>query len=237
MLKKYFSFCLFLLFFTFAFGQNYSMMIRSASVKRIYRQCENPLYFDVSNLCGEEYQPKVEAKNMEIRQDSFQVNKFYVFPEIGNSCLLRFYNKGKAIASERLMIIESPKPSISIWVNGIPYNKKKMRINKGSKVRISIQADAKFEETLPDEAKYGISGLEIRERAHHGNYLLGKVNFTNSAYRQEMDIPIPTNAFDGNGGKTIYLILENIYRLNSKGECINDKRFTEMEKQITLLTI
>jgi len=234
MSKKYFSFCLFLLFFTFAFGQNYSMMIRSASVKRIYRQCENPLYFDVSNLCGEEYNPKVVATNADVKKDSASLNKFIIFPKEGKACLLALYNQKNEeevkLGEEKVVVIDPPKPDLMVKVNGVAYSPE-MRVGRGSRVTITILPDMDFANALPKEAIYGIDEVSIyrgmSKVGGHGIYM------SKNMAQKGMDIPIPSECFVRSGDK-IYIELKNIYRFSSNGTSVMDNRFSVLERTIVL---
>jgi hypothetical protein len=236
MSKKYFSFCLFLLFFAFAFGQNYSMMIRSASVKRIYRQCENPLYFDVSNLCGEEYNPKVVATNADVKKDSASLNKFIIFPKEEKSCLLSLYNQKREeevkLGEERVIVVDPPKPDIIVKVNGTTYIQG-MGINNGSKVTLFFDADADFMRDLPLEARYSVDEIGIFVSHCGGAHRVGGCNLSGYGVKKQIEIPIPSDAFRSAGYK-LYIEIKDIYRINSKGNAIKDTRFGNQEKVICL---
>lgn len=235
MLKKYFSFCLFLLFSAALFGQSYNMMIRSASVKHLYRQCENPLYFDVSNLCGEVYNPKVVATNADVWQDSALTNKFVIFPKEATTCLLTLYNQKNEgemkLGEEKVLVSDPPKPEIYYSVNGSQY-RENISISRGSRVYLSIKADEDFMNALPQESRYMISEINIYQASCFGAQRVGGASFMGQVVKKEFEIPIP---FSTSGNK-LYVEIKDIYRVNSKGEWIKDNRFTPYEKTLVFMT-
>lgn len=237
MFQKYFSFCLFCLLSHFLFAQSYSMMIRSASVKRIYRQCENPLYFDVSNLCGEEYNPKVVATNADVKKDSLSSNKFIVFPKEGKACLLALYNQKNEeevkLGEEKVVVIDPPKPDLMVKVNGVPYSPE-MGVHRGSRVMITVIPDIDFENALPKEARYGIMEVNI----YQGRSKVGSsgISMSRNVASKGIEIPVPTECF-GRSGEKFYIELKDVYRISSSGKTVIDNRFSIQERTITLTSI
>jgi len=239
MKKLYLSYSFLFLFSHFSFAQSYNVSIRSASVQVLYRQCENPLYFDVANLCGEEYNPKVVATNAIVKQDSVHFNKFRIMPETGNSCLLTLYNQKEGqeikIGEEKVKVIEPPKPALMISVNGQPYNTKVIA-KRGSKVRIQLKVDDDFVASLPKEAKYTISEIVI----YDGKMCIGgpsritSIPLNGLLSSNGIEITLPSQCFNGYG--SCHLEIGDIYRVNSKGQRIKDSRFTPYEKWIRIYT-
>jgi hypothetical protein len=239
-MKKQFFLCSFcLLLSVFSFAQGYNVSIRSASVQVLYRQCENPLYFDVANICGEEYNPKVVATNARVRQDSTQSNKFCIMPETGNSCLLTLYNQKEGqeikIGEEKVKVIEPPKPAIFITINGQPYTPK-LTVKRGSKIRIQLKVDEDFAASLPKEARYAISEIRIYNgNSCGGPHLIMTIPCNNVVHHNGMEITLPSECFGGYLGRS-YVDIGDIYRVNSKGQRIKDNRFTPYERTLVIST-
>lgn len=239
MKKQYFLCSIYLLFSVFSFAQGYNVSIRSASLQVLYRQCENPLFFDVANICGEEYNPKVVATNARVRQDSIHFNKFCIMPETGNSCLLTLYNQKEGqeikIGEEIVKVIEPPKPALFISVNGQPYSSK-VAAKRGSKIRIQLKVDDDFAESLPKEARYAISEIRIYNgNSCGGPRLITTIPCNNVIHQNGMEITLPSECFVGYGGRS-YVEIGDIYRVNSKGQRVKENRFTPYERTLVIST-
>jgi hypothetical protein len=57
-------------------------------------------------------------------------------------------------------VIEPPKPTVEMLVNNRKYNGASP-VPKASRILLQVEADKEFKESLPNDAKYGVTNVKI----------------------------------------------------------------------------
>jgi len=213
------------------------IVVTSATIQILYRECGNMVNIDVPAL-GDLYNPVCTVSSGTIKQSSDSKKKFLIVPT-GNSCVVSVSSNTNGsvmkIGDVPYKVIEPPKPSIMVKVNGVAYSSQ-MGVNKGSKMQLSIQPDNEFKSALPNDAKYAFDEVNIFKQSGLGPpSRVGGASLMGRDGVAGIEVPIPTEAFATPGAK-VYVEFKDVYRKNFQGQSIVDKRFTPYEKTIVLIT-
>ena len=212
------------------------IVITSAAVQNLYRSCGNSVNIDVPAL-GDYYNPDVKVSSGNIQQSKDSKKKWLIMPE-GKNCdvTVNSVTNGRSvnIGVVKYKVIEPPKPSLEMLVNGKAYNGSSP-IPKTSRILVKIKPDVEFRAALPNDARYGITTIDVL-----GQLSLGpprKVG-TSRGGRAEggIKVSLPTEIRQARPGTKVYVRVNEVYRLNFRGQKKPDKRFSELERTLSLVT-
>ncbi|MCI4671075.1 MAG: hypothetical protein MRZ79_23255 [Bacteroidia bacterium] len=214
------------------------IVVTSASVSLLYRKCANEVNIDVPAL-GDNYNPRFSGNNVEVTTSKSSKKLVRLIPGGGKkaSVVVRSLTNGQTVEIGRVdyRVVEPPKPAVNMAVNGRIYNGASM-VPKTSRVQVRLEPDADFKAALPNDAKYGIGGIEVLAQLS-----LGPPTRVNSIPGQKNAVTKPVSVSLGNKvrqsspGTKVYVRLNDIYRVNFKGQKIVDKRFNEVERTLSLV--
>ena len=201
----------------------YDIIVSSAAIQNLYRNCGNFVNINVPDLCSD-YDPICTATDADIQQSTEARRKFLIVPK-GNKSVLSVSNNLGGVPEHLgdivFNVIEPPKPTIEILINGQRVSSS-TSVAKGSQVFIKIVPDPLFALSMPQDAKYEIQTIQFYRQSG----LNSPVSITQSVLSsrnatEAFSIPIPSEAFNGPSGSKIYMELVNIYRINFKGQKID----------------
>ena len=214
-----------------------SVEITSASVQNLYRNCANDVNIRVPAL-GDYYNPKVSASSASVQGSQKSKEQFRIIPT-GKNCVVSVSNvlngKTTKVGDVPYKVIEPPKPSVAIGVNG-KILQGPTPVRKGSRVQVTLIPDVDFKTALPSDARYQISKITVKAKLSLG--APRTVNSINSAGRdatRPITVPLGAQVNSAKSGTTVYIELEDIIRVNFQGKKIVDKRFLATEKLGTIV--
>lgn len=214
------------------------IVITSASVQNLYRACGNAINIDVPAL-GDLYNPVVTGSGAEVQGSAQSKKKWLIVPS-GDRCVINVKSNTNGqmidIGNVDYKVIEPPKPTIMMKVNGQPYNGS-TPVTSASKICFSILADAEFKSALPQDARYELGEIEIL--AQLGLGAPQKVGAENCAGRdaaQDICVSMGPQVRQAAPGTKVYFRVNGVFRKNFKGAKIEDKRFPEIERTKSLVT-
>ncbi|MFN0202176.1 MAG: hypothetical protein ACKVTZ_11685 [Bacteroidia bacterium] len=215
------------------------IVVTSASIQILYRQCANVVNIDVPAL-GDLYNPVCTVSGGgDISQNPESKKKFRIVPT-GTKCVVNVATIANGqtvpIGTVEYKVIDPPKPTVLARLNGAPYSPQ-MGVGKGSKLNLSIKPDNEFFNALPLDAKYRFSTIEIYAQSGLGvPQKVGGADVSGKdATGNGIDIPIPSDALRQPGAK-VYIEFKELNRINFKGTTVADNRFTPNEKAIVLIS-
>ncbi len=209
------------------------ILITSAAVQNLYRACGNTVNIDVPAL-GDYYNPDVKVSSGSVQQSKNSIKKWMIAPE-GRSCYVTVSSvtNGQSvnIGAVKYKVIEPPKPNIEVLVNGRVYDGS-TPIPKTSRVLVRIVPDEEFRAALPNDARYGISTVDVliqddgSSRPRHVGTIEG------GRAEQGIAIDLSSEVRNATGSVKVYLRVNEVYRLNYRNQKKPDKRFSEMERTL-----
>lgn len=216
------------------------IVVTSATIQNLYRECGNMINIDVPAL-GELYNPVCTASEAEITPSKESKKKFLIVPR-GKKCVVGVSSvtngQTMKIGDVVYNVIDPPKPSIEIYVNGQRASAQ-MQVAKGSRVKLKIVPDPEFKTLLPMDARYEVSFVEVFKQCGlgpptkaGGASLAGR----DASGGEGLDFPIPGEAFQCPSGSKIYFEVKDVIRKNFQSKKVTDERFTLYEKNIAVTT-
>lgn len=214
------------------------IVVTSASVQNLYRQCGNMVNIDVPAL-GDLYNPVCTASDADIKQSSDSKKKFLIVPR-GNKCIVGVSSlmngQTMKIGDVVYNVIEPPKPSIEILINGQRANSS-TQVAKGSRVTLKVVPDPEFKAALPQDARYELTAVEVfKQCGLQPPTRAGGTSLSGRDATAGLDFPIPGEAFQCASGSKIFFEVKDVARKNFQGKVLPDGRFTLYEKSISVLT-
>ncbi len=215
----------------------HDILVSSAAIQNLYRNCGNFVNVNVPDLCSD-YNPICTATEADIQQSTETRRKFLIVPR-GNKCILSVSNNigetPELLGTLTFNVIEPPKPFMEILVNGQRATSS-TAASKGSRLTIKIEPDPEFAAAMPQDAKYGIATIKFFTQCGLGApQMVGEVNTNGYDAVEGINLPIPGDAFTCGSGAKIFVEMSETYRINFKGEKIADSRFTLYEGNISFL--
>lgn len=212
------------------------IVITSAAVQNLYRSCGNTVNIDVPAL-GDYYNPDIKVSSGSVQKSKESKKKFMIMPE-GRKCdvSVNSITNGRSvnIGVVNYKVIEPPKPSIEMMVNGKPYNGSSP-IPKTSRILVKVKPDAEFRAALPNDARYGISTIDVL-----GQLSLGPPRNVGTVRggraEKGIRVSLPTEIRQARPGTKVYVRVNEVYRLNFRNQRKADGRFSELERTLSLVT-
>lgn len=212
------------------------IVVTSAAIQILYANCGNDVNIDVPAL-GDNYNPRVSATNAEVITNQQSKIKFRIVPK-ARTCKVSVSSNtnGQSIPIGTLdyKVIQPPKPSIDIRVNGQRVTG--APVPKTSSVQVRLVPDEDFKSSLPADARYTISTIEVKAQLSLGPpQKVNEVNVGGADATRPVAVALGTRVRQARPGTTVYIVVNDIYRVNFANQRIKDTRFSEIEKTISLV--
>jgi len=207
------------------------VQITSAAIQNMYRNCANDVNIDVPAL-GDFYNPKVSASSAQVITTPEDRRLFRIIPT-GNQCVVSVANvlNGQTTKIDDVVykVIEPPKPTIDFAING-QRTDGSTPVPKGSRVQVRLVPDEDFKAALPRDARYGITGINVKAQLSLGPPQTVNTVGGSSDATQPITVSLGSRVQQAPSNTKIYIEIEDIYRTNFQGKRIPDKRFYAAEK-------
>lgn len=212
------------------------VLITSASIQTLYRQCGNAINIDVPAL-GALYDPVVSATQAQV-QTSAQNRKRFLIDPAGQSCVLSVSNRAEGRVTKvediHYRVIEPPRPSLEMQVNGRAYNGA-MPVSGASRVQIQLMADKEFAKMLPGDAQYEMGIVKILLKDQIGPpRVVRTLDLQGKDATRPQQINLGPEVRQAAPGTQVFIQIEEVYRKNYRGQRIRDARFSERELTMSL---
>ncbi len=211
--------------------------IQSAGAQHLYRNCENTLHIDVPALEGS-FNPAILATEAKVSLKEGAEKQFSLVPQ-GDSCMLTINtvlgDSSIKIEEIKFQVINPPKPSIELWVNGQLHNGFSL-IPRTSRLLLKIIPDPEFLKAYPMDSRYGFTTVDVMIQRDMGTPDVVKTvsGLTREAIKG-IPIDLGPEVEQAFPGTTIYLRINEIFRKNFAGQDLSENRFTESERIIGLV--
>ncbi|MEO0473533.1 MAG: GldM family protein, partial [Bacteroidota bacterium] len=213
------------------------IVITSAAVQNLYRNCGNDVNIDVPAL-GDLYKPKINASSATVIANKTSNKKFRIVPT-GKTCVVSVNSitngQTMKIGDVNYKVIEPPKPTIDMAINGKPTSGS-TPVAKSSRIQVKLNPDADFRSSLPGDANYGISSIDVLAQLSLGPpQKVNSVNTNGKDATKAIRISLGTRVRQARPGTKVYIRINEIYRKNFRGQKIPDKRFSEVERTLSIV--
>ncbi len=214
------------------------VVITSASVQNLYRNCGNAINIDVPAL-GDYYNPKIGISGGgDVTQSQESKKKFLVVPT-GRQAILNVASltNGQTVKIDdvKYNVIEPPKPSIQMVVNGRLYNGTSP-IPATSRIQVYVKADPEFRAALPRDARYSVDQIEVLAGLSLGPPTRVEAARGSSNMEEGVPVSLGTRVRQASRGTKVYVRIDKVYRINYKGQKIEDQRISELERTLSFVT-
>ncbi|MCI4671077.1 MAG: hypothetical protein MRZ79_23265 [Bacteroidia bacterium] len=195
------------------------VLVYSASVQQLYRNCGNKLNISAPAL-GEYYFPKVTAQGAEVRKKQGTRSVYTVVPS-GRTCVLDIKSsyQGRTVELDKIKyrVIEPPKPEVRFKINGVAYNGYKT-IPKNSRLTFWLKPDSDFKTQLPKDARYEVSSIDIL----FGTGIsvpskIASIDMRGKDATKPTRISLPARVRQAPSGSRVYVVINKVYRKNFMG--------------------
>ena len=205
------------------------VVVTSEAVQVLYRNCANTLRIDVPSL-GEVYDPVVTATGGDVRESATAKRRFLVTPN-ARRCKINVATRsqGKVVPLRDMAykVIEPPAPGIEMMVNGRAYNGL-AAIPRSSRLQLSIKPDRSFFESFPKDARYRVRAAKIMLKdGLQPPRVVGTVSLSNEDLSRGANLRLPSEVRQARPGAMLYVQLDEIERINYRGQAEKDERFPE----------
>lgn len=199
------------------------VVVSSASVQILYRNCGNQLKIDVPAL-GTDYRPTITARGGSVKSVPNKLKEFMIIPT-QTRCQLNVSSQtqGQTLKLDQLnyKVIAPPKPEILVKVNGRIYSGGRP-IPRASSLQFLVKPDADFKANLPRDARYRVGSIEIF--LDDGIGVPRKVSTINTRGKNPesgINVYIPTAVRQAGRGAKFFAKLNDIQRINFDGEAVS----------------
>ena len=201
----------------------------------MYRNCGNDFLIKVPGL-GDLYNPRISASSAQVIPSKKTREKFRIVPTGRDTRVtVNSITNGHSIkiGDVDYKVINPPKPSISMAVNGKPYNGL-IPVSANSQIEVRVEPDPDFSANYPNDAMYGITSIDVLAQLSLGPpTVVNQVNTAGRDATEPIAIPLGTRVRQAKKGTTIMIRLNEVYRVNFLKKRIPDKRFSDLEKVMT----
>ncbi|WP_045114371.1 type IX secretion system motor protein PorM/GldM [Microscilla marina] len=149
------------------------LLISSATINPLYRNCANPLVTSVPAL-GAAYSPSFQATNGSAIPGA-KKGDVTIFPGGGAKTRLTVSSNGTLVGSKTFDVLPVPPPTVMLANrNGGAVNIE--RPLPAARFQVIAKADDNFKKALPKEATYRVTGIEVTTFRGGGSTGSRKVN-------------------------------------------------------------
>lgn len=209
------------------------IQVKALTVQRLYAQSANDLELGVPAL-QDQYQPVFSADGAEIIANTQTPERIRVVPgrnrRVRINVANRFQGSQFPIGSLDYVVVQTPKPDLQLTVQGRPYNGM-TPVASSQPIRLTLKPDADFEQLLPRDSRYRITSVKILLKdGMQPPRNVGTINTSGQDPEQGISIRMPTAVRQARPGAKVYIVAQEIQRINFRGEAITDARCTELER-------
>ncbi len=199
----------------------------------LYVFCRNTVTFDTPEAFSDF---KITLDMSQTLKTENNPKKWVIIPRKKGKLTINYKAKLDSIQyewSEHISVIEPPKPTIQLFINGKITNGM-APVPKNSRFQIKIVPDKDFKALFPEEANYGISSVDVLAQFSLGPPT--KVNSVNgrNANNGDLRVTLGTQVRQARPGTKVFMKINEVYRLNSFKQRIIDKRFSEVDKVLAI---
>lgn len=209
------------------------VLITSAAIQTLYRNSGNAVNIDVPAL-GEWYNPKIAATNATVRQSDRSKKRFMIVPNARESIVtVNSATNGQIIKVDAIKynVIQPPRPTIAISVNGRAYNGT-APVNKKSRFEVKIIPNSEFKRLLPNDARYQVGKIEIlMKNTLEPARVIKTLNMAGRNPEQGIRVTMPAEVQQARPGTKIFIRFGEVSRRNFKGDLFKE-RFSELERTV-----
>lgn len=149
---------------TFKFSKDYTvvkpaLIVNSATLNPLYRNCANPLITSVPAL-GPRYEPSFSVTNGSAVKGG-KTGEVTIYPGAGAKSILTV-RSGSFSGKQDFDILPVPCPTIKLVSSTGKEINPETPIPGGVNMSVKAKADANFAKALPKEANYKVGAMEIR---------------------------------------------------------------------------
>lgn len=212
------------------------IVVTSAAIQILYANCANDVNIDVPAL-GDAYNPRIDASGADVITNQQSKIKFRIVPK-ARTCVVTVSSNTNGqnikIGDLTYKVVQPPKPSIDIRINGQKSNG--APVPKTSTIQIALIPDEDFKSSLPQDARYTISTIDVLAQLSLGPpQKVNSVNVGGQDATKPINVPLGTEVRQARPGTTVYIKINDIYRVNFRNERLADGRFTEIEKTLSIV--
>lgn len=212
------------------------IVVTSAAIQILYAKCGNDVNIDVPAL-GDLYNPRVSATNADVITNQQSKVKFRIVPN-ARTCKVTVNSNTNGqnikIGDIDYKVIQPPKPSIDVRVNGQRVTG--APVPKTSNVQVRLVPDEDFKSALPADAKYTISTIDVLAQLSLGPpQKVNEIAVNGRDATRPIQVSLGTRVRQARPGTTVYIRVNDVFRINFRNQRIKDTRFTEVEKTLSLV--
>lgn len=209
------------------------IQVKALTVQRLYAQSANDLELGVPAL-QDQYQPVFSADGAEIIANTQTPERIRVVPGRNSRVRIKVANRFQGsqfpIGSLEYVVIQTPKPTLQLTVQGRPFNGM-TTVAASQPIRLRLEPDADFEQLLPRDSRYKISSVKILLKdGMQPPRNVGTINTSGQDPEQGINLRMPTAVRQARPGAKVYIVVEGISRINFRGESIPEVRCSELER-------
>jgi gliding motility-associated protein GldM len=208
------------------------VVVTSEAMQVLYRNCANAFRIDVPSL-GEVYDPVITARGADIHKSATEMRRFLVTPSAGRCQInVATRSQGKVVPLRDMAyrVIEPPAPTIEMKVNGRAYNGL-AAIPRSSRLSLRIKPDRSFFESFPKDARYRVRNVKIMlKEGLQPPRVVATVSVDSKKLSEGANLRLPSEVRQARRGAMLYVQLDDIERVNYKGQTERDGRFPESQR-------
>ncbi len=108
-------------------------------------------------------------------------------------------------------------------------------VSKYSRVQIKVVPDPEFKAALPDDAKYGVTSVDVLAGLSLGPPT--KVNAVKGGlcHSKPINVSLGAKVRSAPPNTKVYIRINEIYRKNFQNKNLPDKRFSEAERMLSIV--
>lgn len=199
------------------------VVVRSKALQILYKDCGNVVEVDVPAL-GDLYNPDFSrSTGGKVVKSAQNRKEITIVPGSPKFDLSVYTNtNGQSVMLDKLTynVVKPPKPRIALLVNGREHNAA-APVNKRGSVVVKLIADSEFSKTLPKDARYRASKVNLMLQDGIGPPRNIK-SYSGADIQRGVKINLAQGAIrNAYPGAKIYFEVEDIKRINFEGKSVS----------------
>ncbi|AXG68870.1 hypothetical protein KORDIASMS9_01087 [Kordia sp. SMS9] len=199
----------------------------------LYANCRNTLQFDALEGFSD-FKIMTDANFLVIPKSGSTPNYWEIIPKTTGNHTINYSATLDTIPynwSETVSVIMPPKPSVELFINSKKTDGS-IPVPKTSRIIVNIIPDPNFAALMPEEANYSITSIDVLAQLSLGPPT--KVNSVSVKGKSRVNVALGTQVRQSRPGTKVMLRINEVYRLTSMKRRIPDRRFTEVERIVSL---
>ncbi len=196
----------------------------------LYADCKNELNFDALDSFSDF---RIMVSSGSVSQSKDNPKTWYVSPTGEKTYTINCAALMDTMPyqwSERFKVIQPPKPTIKFLLNEKDPSKIKWS-SMNSKVSLALIIDEDFKDLMPNDVNYYAS-IDVFIK-NYGKELYKTNTISNIKFDGKIQISLGNQFRQVVRSQTfVFVVINDIYRINFKGQHIPDNRFTQSEKTL-----